>query len=288
MKLPWRRKQVSRGQALVEFAMVLPILALLLVMAIDFGRVFYGWVALNNAARIGANYAATHPDAWTTPDSTKKADARAAFIQQIVNDSQAINCSPAPAAGNIGDPAFTAADGVTALTGTPPLGSQARVELSCTMSLITPLATNLLGGGVNLSAAATFPVRSGTIAGVEVGVVVPTSTATASASATSTASGTSTPAPTATPCPLPIANFVADPTKDKGPLFVTFTDTSQTFGCPVDGWTWEFGDGGTSTLQNPTHTYPAGSQKYDVKLTVFGPNGSVSLVKGSYVPVVGN
>ena len=40
---------------------MLPILALLLVMAVDFGRVFFGWVALQNAARIGADYAASGP-----------------------------------------------------------------------------------------------------------------------------------------------------------------------------------------------------------------------------------
>ena len=51
-----------RGQALVEFALVLPLLALLLVMALDFGRVFFGWVALQNAARIGANYAGHTPN----------------------------------------------------------------------------------------------------------------------------------------------------------------------------------------------------------------------------------
>ena len=30
---------------MVEFALVLPILALLLVLAVDFGRVFFGWVS---------------------------------------------------------------------------------------------------------------------------------------------------------------------------------------------------------------------------------------------------
>ena len=49
-----REKPVSRGQAMVEFALVLPLLALLLVVAIDFGRVFFGWVSLTNAARVGA------------------------------------------------------------------------------------------------------------------------------------------------------------------------------------------------------------------------------------------
>jgi Flp pilus assembly protein TadG len=60
-------RRVSRGQALVEFALVLPVLALLLVVAIDFGRVFFGWVSLTNAARIGANYAGYTPNLLSSP-----------------------------------------------------------------------------------------------------------------------------------------------------------------------------------------------------------------------------
>ena len=46
----------TRGQGMVEFALVLPLLVVLLVMAIDFGRVFFQWVGVTNASRIGANY----------------------------------------------------------------------------------------------------------------------------------------------------------------------------------------------------------------------------------------
>jgi hypothetical protein len=47
------------------------------------------------------------------------------------------------------------------------------------------------------------------------------------------------------------------------PLTVTFTDT--TTGGP-DGWSWDFGDGGVSTDQSPTHTY-ADPGYYTVTLT---------------------
>lgn len=292
MKLPWRHHKVSRGQAMVEFALVLPILALLLVMAIDFGRVFYGWVALNNAARIGANYAASNADAWSAPDNSVKQLQRDEYIQEIVQDSQAINCSPKPDASNIPAPTFTAADGVTPISGVPPLGSQARIELSCTMGLITPLASNFFGGGVELAAASTFTVRSGSIAGIPIGGAVPTPTAspTATPTATATATGTASASPTATatPCPLPIANFNATPTTGGKPLSVSFNDTSQTFGCSVTGWFWDFGDGTTtSTLQNPTHVYQQAGQ-YDVLLIVTGPGGSASTRSNNYIKVTGN
>jgi PKD repeat protein len=38
---------------------------------------------------------------------------------------------------------------------------------------------------------------------------------------------------------------------------------------PITGWAWDFGDGNTSTLQNPTHTY-ATTGTYTVTLTVTG------------------
>jgi Flp pilus assembly protein TadG len=51
-----RRGLLVRGQSIVEFGLTLPILALLLVAASDFARVFYTSVAVNNAARAGAQY----------------------------------------------------------------------------------------------------------------------------------------------------------------------------------------------------------------------------------------
>ena len=45
-----------RAQALVEFALLLPILLVLILGAMDLGRVFYVKTVLTNAAREGANY----------------------------------------------------------------------------------------------------------------------------------------------------------------------------------------------------------------------------------------
>jgi len=52
-KLFWKS---SRGQSMVELAIVVPVLALLLVASADFARVFYFSIAVNNAARAGAQY----------------------------------------------------------------------------------------------------------------------------------------------------------------------------------------------------------------------------------------
>lgn len=51
----------------------------------------------------------------------------------------------------------------------------------------------------------------------------------------------------------------------------TFTDTSTPTGAIV-AWVWDFGDGGSSTLQNPVHVYAADGI-YTVTLTITGAYG---------------
>ncbi len=51
------------------------------------------------------------------------------------------------------------------------------------------------------------------------------------------------------------ANFIATPQTGNAPLTVQFTDSSLT---TATSWEWDFGDGTTSTLQNPAHTYGPG------------------------------
>lgn len=52
-----------RGQALVETALILPILVLLLLLGIDFGRVFFDSIELRNAAHEATMYGGTTPAA---------------------------------------------------------------------------------------------------------------------------------------------------------------------------------------------------------------------------------
>ena len=52
-----RRAGNERGQALVEFALVLPIFVLLLVAIFDLGRAVFAYNTLTNAAREGARMA---------------------------------------------------------------------------------------------------------------------------------------------------------------------------------------------------------------------------------------
>lgn len=70
---------------------------------------------------------------------------------------------------------------------------------------------------------------------------------------------------------LPIANFTADVASGYAPLTVTFTNLSKN----ATEWIWDFGDGGTSTENNPVYTYLT-SGTYTVKLTATNADGTAS------------
>lgn len=65
--------------------------------------------------------------------------------------------------------------------------------------------------------------------------------------------------------PEPVAAFNAPDVCEGGTT--VFTDQSTISSGTITGWNWDFGDGGTSTLQNPTHIY-SGTPPYSVTLTV--------------------
>ena len=70
---------------------------------------------------------------------------------------------------------------------------------------------------------------------------------------------------------LPVANIASNVTSGYAPLSVLFTDLSQN----AIVWNWNFGDGTTSTEQNPMHTYLA-EGTYTVNLEVSNANGTAS------------
>ncbi|WP_250556511.1 PKD domain-containing protein [Pseudonocardia lacus] len=71
------------------------------------------------------------------------------------------------------------------------------------------------------------------------------------------------------PTEAPTAEFAAAPTSGLAPLTVQFTDASTQ---NPTSWAWDFGDGTTSTEQNPSHTFAAG--EYTVSLVATNAVGS--------------
>ena len=81
------------------------------------------------------------------------------------------------------------------------------------------------------------------------------------------------------PVAPPVANFAALPTSGEAPLSVNFSDLSS--GAPT-AWAWDFGDGGTSTLQNPSHVYSAAGT-FSVGLTATNAGGASSSTRAGLV-----
>ncbi|MEZ5591646.1 MAG: PKD domain-containing protein [Gammaproteobacteria bacterium] len=79
----------------------------------------------------------------------------------------------------------------------------------------------------------------------------------------------------------PNANFSATPTSGTVPLTVNFANTSSG---DIASRNWNFGDGSTSTANNPSHTYNTAGT-YNVSLTVTGPGGSDSKVMNGLITV---
>ena len=100
----------KRGQSLVEFGLMLPVLMLLVLGAIDFGRVYFAYISVTNGARNGADYASTG-----TAEAADLAGIRAAVV---TDTDDLLNTSPTN-------------PGVAAVTGTD---SQGRLYSDVTVS----------------------------------------------------------------------------------------------------------------------------------------------------------
>jgi Flp pilus assembly protein TadG len=116
----------QRGDAIVELALLVPILMLMLFGVLELGRIVDAWIVVNNAAREGAREAAlTYPDATTT------ATAQNATLAYLASGL-------APR----GDIAATSVPSVQLTTDTVQVTADADVQV------YTPLFQSLLGGQV--------------------------------------------------------------------------------------------------------------------------------------------
>ena len=154
-----RRRTMPRGQALVEMAIILPVLILLLLLAVDFGRVFFGWIAINNVSRIGANEAARFP--------TRLGKRRARrmpsdpYYQRMIADMQSMNCD-ADADNDGGVDADDLPDAVFVERADDPtnpyeVGDEVSVTLTCDFGFLTPLVGAIVGDPLTITATEHIP-----------------------------------------------------------------------------------------------------------------------------------
>ena len=233
------RRERSRGQSLVEFALVIPILLFLTLIALDFGRVYLGYINLQNMARIAANFAGNNPTAWDGIVVANDAKLKTKYYNQIVADAAAINCSliDTNSDGTIDaddfTPTFADRTGNGFITD---VGDTGEVQIGCRFGVITPGIANVVGSTVTVAAKSTFPVKTGMV--------------------TTAAGAGGGSAPNAAFSGNGVITSVSAPNSISGvaPFDVEFRDTSG--GNPTS-WLWTFQDDGTTTtVQDPLiHTF---------------------------------
>ncbi len=83
----------------------------------------------------------------------------------------------------------------------------------------------------------------------------------------------------------PEIEFAVSGTLGTAPYPVQFN--SSNVGGPVTSWLWDFGDGGSSALANPTHTYlVSDTTSFTIALTAEGPGGSDTAVHPDLITVL--
>ena len=131
----YRRRHRSRGQSLVEFAIILPIMLVFLAGVIDLGRVFYATVTLNNAAREGVFQAASDPSSFQNGQACNTTTNLVVCRVQLESKDSGI--------------AIAATD-ITMTCSVPgcleQAGSTVTVGVSGQFQLITPLLSIIFGG----------------------------------------------------------------------------------------------------------------------------------------------
>ncbi len=110
-----RHQRCERGQGLVEFALVLPVLVLVLIAVLDFGRALYAYSVVANCAREGARFGII------SPSDT------AGIIATVHNAAIGLDVSQ------------------LAVTISEPEGTSIQVQVHYSFDLITPLMELVLG-----------------------------------------------------------------------------------------------------------------------------------------------
>lgn len=210
----------NRGQALVEFVFGLPIMLLILVIAIDFGRLFFTYVAVNNAVREAANFAALHASDTPFVGAEYTAGVAAAAMGETNAQAQggagAMTVS-APtcfrATNPPTNPPTTIVSCATAANFAAGFGNQVSVAVTQTFTFLTPIVSSFFGAGLTVGSSATAPVLNPLVARI---TSLPTPAPTPAPTPTPTPTPQPTPTPTlppgATPAPTPTPTVAPTPT----------------------------------------------------------------------------
>jgi PKD repeat protein len=183
-----RRRPRSRGQSLVEFALVLPLLLVFLATVLDLGRIYYANISLLNAAREGAFQASKTPGSYADGQPCNTTTNLVVCRVQLESKGSMVQI----AAADI--------DMTCSKTGCPlEANSTVRVEVQGQFHLITPILGFIFGGQtIDMESSATQQIEYYPTGGVE---TVP---------------------------PDPVAIFTASDTTGEAPFAISFDGTAST------------------------------------------------------------
>ena len=211
------RRRSSRGQSLVELALIAPVFLILLLTAIDLGRLLYSQITITNAAKEGA-LVASQGGTWQAGAGCSDSntvmcgaltEAQGGFV---IVEQTAVTLSPATCEPNGTYPA-----------GGPPTVT---VEVTAPFRVVTPIIGSIVGSNIVLHATAQAEC-----------LVVPEVTF------------PSVPAPTAA--------FTASPMSGPAPIDVAFNASgSSSPGATITDYSWSFGGSGPTINHTfPAGTY---------------------------------
>lgn len=232
-RLVRRRVPRSQGQAIVELALILPVLLVLLASALDLGRLFYSRITVNDAAREAVLEASKNPTSYIANTTCTSVNAESNRVMcRALNEARGGFVTVAPT-----DVTMTCST-VVCPPATAVLGDTVSISVDGRFTLVTPLLAVFFGGqSITFSSTASAQLLTVPITPVVAG---------------------------------PVAAFSVTPTSGTAPLAVTVTDASTS---GPTTWAWGFGDGATYNGQTPpAHSYTAAGT-YTITLTVSNSGG---------------
>ena len=249
---------------MVEFAIIAPLMLLLLLIAVDFGRLFFTYIAVNNAAREGAAFGSLAPaDCGGNPCLATSGIATHAS-QETNTQTRGGGATTIAVSATCAQPDGTGIACSTAITGGAGAGNTITVSAKQSFRFFTPIINGFFGNNFNLGASATAVVLG------------------------YAASGTSTPPPT---CALPVPSFTVVVTSGRT-IFADPTASRPNSGtCNISGFNWSWGDlplgdsDSVGTATGDSYTYAADGT-YTITLEVTNQGGSATTTRNVTVPFV--
>ncbi|MEO8462439.1 MAG: TadE/TadG family type IV pilus assembly protein [Chloroflexota bacterium] len=235
-----------RGQALAELAFVLPVMLLLLLGALDLGRLFYAQITIENAAKEGALVASRGGSYVSGGICSSTNTVMCAVLNEAKGGFVEVDSARVAQAPSV----------VKACPVTAAIGTTVSVTVQAPFQLITPFIGDVIGQqNLTVSAAAN----------AECAVLPSTALS---------------PVPTPTPVACPVASFTATPSANK--TFPHRMDFAGSIAPSTSGWTWTWSFGQTGKTVN-NHDFSA-SGPIGVTLTVTKGTCSVTSTQTVNVP----